>query len=65
MYVLTISRLVPKFLRKTAEKEETEEKRKWILKGVEGECHSGEVLAMWVSSPFHSTSSWIMRKLTS
>jgi hypothetical protein len=33
-------------MRKKAEKEEVSEERKWILKGVECACHSGEVLAM-------------------
>jgi hypothetical protein len=37
---------VPKAFRKKKEKEEGDQERKWILKGVETECHSGEVLAM-------------------
>ena len=34
--------------RKKADKEDTpgEEEKKWILKAVECDCHSGEVLAM-------------------
>jgi hypothetical protein len=38
---------IPKVFRKKADtKEELEGERKWILKGVECTCSSGEVLAM-------------------
>jgi hypothetical protein len=42
------NRWIPKVFQKKAEKEDTggEVEKKWILKGVECDCHSGEVLAM-------------------
>lgn len=43
---LTRCSFIPKIFREKAVKGGEEGERKWILRGVEGECRSGEVLAM-------------------
>lgn len=40
-------RFIPKMFRKKEVLDEEKVERKWILQGVEGECRSGEVLAMY------------------